>query len=464
MRSFRILMGSLSTTLLAGCSNDARESVASVIGGAAGASVVVVVATGGRVSTGGTGQAMTGGVATGGRATGSTGGATTVAASGTAIGGVSSGGMSTGGRSSTGGTVSCMSGQLKWGVNVHDGGGDPQKLADILNARHLTTARMDLYANDSAYLAKFKNAVARLAFRGIAVEAIVFDAYSPGNAQSQNCSADLAVVETNAYDETLSQIRATEDIISDFELMNEVSLSANIKVSGSTGQAASDYDVACGRMQAANLRGMSRAIVDERKRTGRPLRIILGTTDRSFGFLSFMDQQGVSFDVAGYHIYPWEKHAALDLDPWFGSGGPLGQLARFNRPIHLNEFNCGEIYSGSQAYPNDPNYENKAGQPVTETCLRSVAKHLVEITNQSVANVESVHMYEIWDEPNKSAPENRFGLMIDLDTPKVNLFLVSAFSGGALTATESSELTSRGLLSTSQISSWSTCGAGATNR
>jgi len=323
---------------------------------------------------------------------------------------------------------------------------------------------MDLYANDSVYLAKFRNAVAKLAARSITVEAIVFDAYSPGNLQSQSCNVNLATVETNAFNETLSQIQATEDIVADFELMNEISLSDNIKVAGSTGQTASDYDVACGRMQAANLRGMSRAIVDERNRTGRPLRIILGTTDRSFGFLTFMEQQGVSFDVVGYHIYPWEPHPALDADPWFGAGGPLGQLAQFKRPIHLNEFNCGEIYSGSSVYPNDPSYENKAGQPVTEACLRSITKHLLELANQSVANLESVHLYEMVDETSKPAPENRFGLMVNLDTPKVHLFLASALSGGALMAAESSELTGRGLLTASQILSWSPCGAGATSQ
>ena len=243
--------------------------------------------------------------------------------------------------------------------------------------------------------------------------------------------------------------------------MNEVSLSVAIKVAGATGQSASDYDVACGRLQAANLRGMSRAIVDERKRTGRPLRIILGTTDRSFGFLAFMEQQNVTFDVVGYHIYPWEPHPALDADPWFGSGGPLGQLAKFGRPVHVNEFNCGEIYSGAPEYPNDPSYENEAGKPVTEACLRSIAKHLTEIATQSVAHVESVHLYEMWDEPSKAVPENRFGLTVDLDTPKVHLLLATAFSGGALTAAETSQLTSRALLTGSQIISWSPCGAGA---
>ena len=96
---------------------------------------------------------------------------------------------------------------------------------------------------------------------------------------------------------------------------------------------------------------------------------------------------------------------------------------------------------------------------MTEACFRSIAKHLTEVATQSVAHVESVHLYEMWDEPAKPAPENRFGLMVDLDTPKIHLFLATAFSGGALTAAESSQLTSRALLSAAQITSWSPCGA-----
>jgi hypothetical protein len=83
----------------------------------------------------------------------------------------------------------------------------------------------------------------------------------------------------------------------------------------------------------------------------------------------------------------------------------------FNRPIHINEFNCGEIYSGSAIYPGDPNYENQAGQPVTEACLKGLAKHLLEIATQTVANVESVHFCEALDEVGKPVLENRFGLV-----------------------------------------------------
>jgi hypothetical protein len=62
--------------------------------------------------------------------------------------------------------------------------------------------------------------------------------------------------------------------------------------------------------------------------------------NRHWGFLTFMEQQGVLFDVIGYHIYPWEHHQPLDQDPWFGPGGPLGQLALFKKPITINDLKC----------------------------------------------------------------------------------------------------------------------------
>jgi hypothetical protein len=39
------------------------------------------------------------------------------------------------------------------------------------------------------------------------------------------------------------------------------------------------------------------------------------------------------------------------------------------------------------------------------------------------------------------------------------MYLASAFSGGTLSATEASEITSRGLLTAAQIANWSSCGA-----
>jgi hypothetical protein len=149
----------------------------------------------------------------------------------------------------------------------------------------------------------------------------------------------------------------------------------------------------------------------------------------------------------GYHIYPWEKHEPLDQDRWFGAGGPLGQLAQFHKPIRINEFNAGEIYSGGPAYPGGADYENEPGQPLTEEGFRSLDKHLKELVNQKVANVEAVLFYEIWDEPGKKPPENRFGLYYDygLQRPKISLLIAASFAGGYLSPAEQNELAKRGI-------------------
>jgi len=335
---------------------------------------------------------------------------------------------------------------IEWGVNVHGGGSNPQNLANKLAPRNLKFVRMDLYGNDSLYLTKFRNTVEILKTKNIKAQAAVYTIFSNGQSRMQDSSADLAEVEQTAYNETKPQIEKTKDLMQDYELQNEVSLYPNIKVPGSSGQKASDYDVPCGRLQAAVLRGMSKAIVEVRKSSHLPLRIILGTTDRSFGFLSYMQQHGVVFDVIGYHIYPKENHDPLDQDPWFGAGGPLGQLAKFNKPIHINEFNCGEIYLGDAENPG-PDYENQPGKPLTEAGFRCLDKHLKEIVHQTAANIEAVYFYEIWDETKKKSPENRFGLFYDnsLLHPKISLFIATSFAGGDLSPAEKDELIKRGL-------------------
>jgi hypothetical protein len=159
-----------------------------------------------------------------------------------------------------------------------------------------------------------------------------------------------------------------------------------------------------------------------------------------------MQQQGVQFDVVGYHIYPWEHHKPLDQDPWFGPGGLLGQLALFKKPITINEFNAGEIYSGTPGHQG-ADYLNRAGDEITEKGFKAIDKHLKEILRQSAAKVESILFYEVTDEAQKGPPENRFGLYYDpeLQRPKISLLLVTSYAGGNLSPAERQELTSRGI-------------------
>jgi hypothetical protein len=336
---------------------------------------------------------------------------------------------------------------LDWGVNVHDGGSDPQKTAGRLAERNLKAVRMDLWGNDPVRLAKFRSAAAAFNAKGIKIQAVIFTDFSARRPRNQDLAADPAEVEKTAYQQTRSQVDATKDLLHDYELSNEITLGTpHILADGATGQKATDFDTPSGRLQAAALRGMSKAIHDVGNASKLPLRAILGTVNRHWGFLAFMQQQGVLFDVIGYHIYPWEHHQPLDQDPWSGPGGPLGQLALFKKPITINEFNAGEIYSGTPGH-NGADYLNRVGDPVTEKGFKALDKHLKEILRQSAAKVESIILYEVADEPHKTPPENRFGLYYDaeLQQPKISLLLITSYAGGTLSPAERQELTSRGI-------------------
>jgi hypothetical protein len=336
---------------------------------------------------------------------------------------------------------------LDWGVNVHDGGSDPGTMASRLAERNLKSVRMDLWGNDPVRLAKFRHAAAAFNAQGIKIQAVIFTDFSARRPRNQDLAADPAEVEQTAYKQTRSQVEATKDLLHDYELAHETTLGTpHILADGATGQKTTDFDTPSGRLQAAALRGMSKAIHDAGNSSGLPLRVILGTVNRHWGFLAFMQQQGVLFDVIGYHIYPQEQHAPLDQDPWFGPEGPLGQLALFKKPITINEFNAGEIYSGTPGHQG-ADYLNRVGDPVTEKGFKGLDKHLKEILRQSAAKVESIIFYEVTDEPQKKPPENRFGLYYDaeLQRPKISLLLITSYAGGTLSPAERHELTSRAI-------------------
>jgi hypothetical protein len=326
-----------------------------------------------------------------------------------------------------------------FGTNIHAGGGNTttnQKIADVMAQRGMKTARMDYFQGGDFGI--FRDQVARLNAKGIKVEASLQVSFQWDN----SCSQDYAAVQSKAYAQTTTMVQNLGDVVQDFELLNEVSLRAETRaqITPFKGAALATYaGKTCFATLASALKGMSSAIVDQRNATGRPYRVILGAIGNDFALLEYMQQQGVTFDVVGYHIYPTFGNALIASDPWFGTGGALTQLAKFNKPVHINEFNCGEIYTAG--------YENAVGQPVTNTCLAAIQKHLTALVSQKVINLESIHAYEIADRPSQAVPENRFGLMFDLDNPKLHLALYSAFAGGLVTATEKQQLDSLGLKS-----------------
>ena len=336
--------------------------------------------------------------------------------------------------------------RLRYGVNIHHGGASfaaNQQLADLLQPRGMRTVRMDFNYDDDPTLVR--DQITRLAAAGIRAEAVLFPSYQ----WSTSCTLDLAMAEASAYDQTRTMVAALQDLVTDFELMNEVTLRSTLEAEvppWDLMDASAYHGMPCYAVQAAVLHGMTHAIRDAAVTFGRPFRVIAGAVGRGWGYLSFLREQGIDFDVLGYHIYPSEGQAPLDTDPWFGTGGLFAQLAQFHRPVQINELDCGEIY--------DASFVNQPGGTLTEQCLRSVRNHLLEISRQTSVEVESVHFYEMFDEPDKAPPENRFGLWYSPTAPKVLLLLATAFSGGTLSDAEASEVTSRGLLTTAQITAF----------
>jgi hypothetical protein len=314
--------------------------------------------------------------------------------------------------------------------------------ADILKARNIRTARIGIVDSWGDTAVRRDQAVKIIA-NGGTVHAVI----APSFTWDYSCSQDLVSVESRAYNETAVAVNKVKDLIHDFELMNETQLrpdtSAEVAVNSAGTSTAPYVGKPCYASLAAAMRGMSRAIHDIRASSGLPLRVILGDVGRDWGFLTFMQQKGVQFDVIGWHVYQHLYSASMITDPWWGPGGPYAQMAAFGKPVIVNEFNCGEIY--------DAGYENLAGQPVTENCLKSFDKHLTDMINQKSVTVESVHVYELADEPQKAGPEGRFGLMYDLTRPKVHMYLYTAFAGGNLTAQERYEVTRRGLMTDAEI-------------
>ena len=246
------------------------------------------------------------------------------------------------------------------------------------------------------------------------------------------CNQDFYTMEQKAYAETRAIVDKYKDVIFDYEMFNEVTLRPETVMEvpfNSAGTSTMPYtNKPCYQTLKAVLRGMSNGIGYFKTR-GYPVRIILGVVGRDFGFLTFMQQQRVFFDVVGFTIYPSSTQRSLLDDPWYGPGGPFAQLAKFNRPVQINETNCAEIY--------DTDYNNyDMNSAKVKKCFQSYKNHIPSFFNQKLVKLESLHFYELTDDPTKTGRESRFGLMYALNNQKSHLYITGAFAGGGLSSAE----------------------------
>jgi len=345
-----------------------------------------------------------------------------------------------------GSTVPAIATIPAWGV-----GGPNERSADlnavfqVLQARGVTQYRLNANLADDTdpyEVQMFKDMVATAKTYGITLKPILFTPFQWGDRTDggKYPAGDQAALYLQGYYRTYNFVNNFKNDINDWELGNEINLVAHDS-SGNRlygkGWTASEFDMPSMNDWASVLLGMSDAITRVNAESGTHLRRTLNTTSTMFGFLDFMASKSVLFEIISYHYY---ENFGTNPHNYWGGVRPnfdlFQQLASYNKSVVFNEVNAGEIYKST--------YENQAGQPVTETGFKSLNATLNYLNTQTAANIEYVGIYELLDEPSKTAPENRFGLMYDLNTPKISLYLLSYFAGGALSSTERQELVSRG--------------------
>lgn len=344
---------------------------------------------------------------------------------------------------------------IAWGVNGHayyaqsnNGVPDLSTLATIfktLKQRNLTSYRTGAnlaYDTDPYAVADFAQTVSLAKTYGIKLQVVLALPFSWGDRTDHGRypAGDRDALYQQGFNRTYNFVKNFRNDVTEWELENEINL-LNRDASGNPlwgkGWTAAEFDTPTMNDWASLLRGMSDAIDKINLQHGLHLRKILNTTSTMFGFLDFMASRGVEFDVISYHYYESE-----DTNPhnYWGGVRPnfdlFKELAAYHKSVLFNEVNCSEIYNA--------NFENTVGQPLTEKCFRSFNKNLDYIKTQTDAPIEAVNAYELLDEPQKQGAERYFGLMYDLNTPKVELYIATKYAGGALTPAESQELAKRG--------------------
>jgi hypothetical protein len=238
----------------------------------------------------------------------------------------------------------------------------------------------------------------------------------------------ILVVTDHGYDRVYPFVRRFAHRIRDWELENEVDHRPAFKTA--TGPAAGlspgDYDTPLAHQWAAVMRDMARAIADVRTQTGEPLRTVVDFMGFDFGFIPFLEREGVAIDVVAYHYY-----FGFGVDPYHVRVIPgttidlFGRLGEFRRPVIINEMNAGEIHAPKQGKPYDD-----------ERALASLKKHIDYIAGQRVARIEGIEFYELYDEPWKDAVESNFGFMKAPGQIKIQMLVAAVYACGRISRVE----------------------------
>jgi hypothetical protein len=137
-------------------------------------------------------------------------------------------------------------------------------------------------------------------------------------------------------------------------------------------------------------------------------------------FLDMAHASGWNFAFVTFHYYPRLFEPGHWMDKYFGQMKYAAQ--KYSVPIFLNEFNCGEIYSGVYDGAGD--------------CNTSLNQAMNEVINKYADIVAEVNVYEMLDQPDMVDVEKHFGVCYTLENckpTKTTLATFAAMTSGGTT-------------------------------
>lgn len=304
--------------------------------------------------------------------------------------------------------------------------------------RNLTVYRIDipLTADTEPYAAsRLETLVKRAKSCNIRIVAMLQTGFAWGDRTDAGRypKGDTDALYRQGYDRTLPFVQRFRDAPIDWELGNELNL-LRVDETGAPlfgrGWSAAEFDTPLLGDWATVLKGMSDAV--EAAGEGK-LRRVLNTTSTNFGFLDFMADRGVGFELIDYHYY--ERRGTSPRALAYGNGRTydlFAKLATYRRPVIVGEINGAEIY--------DAHYRDRLDDRLTIDGFHSLKDAIAQFAGQSDIRVEAIIVYEMWDEGHKPPPENRFGLLRENGSPRLSLSILTRFAKGALAPSEQAAL------------------------
>lgn len=299
----------------------------------------------------------------------------------------------------------------------------------LLQSKGLKRYRFDAFLTDDTVTstpARMQTLIAAGIKYGIQLEPVLALPFAFGDRTDNGKypAGDSAAIYSQGYNRAYAFISQYGVSIQDWELGNEINLLAKDSSGNSLfgkGWTATEFDLPVINDWASLLKGISDAVDQVNTEKGLKLRRVVGTTSTMFGFLDFMTSKGIKIDVISYHYY---EHLGVDPTNYWGGVQPnfnlFTKLGSYSLPIYVNEINCAEIY--------DSTYVNVIGSDTMNTCNTNLDQMLKIFSGQTQANIEAIIGYELLDEPSNAVPENRFGFLFDMETPKPMLETLSKYA------------------------------------